>query len=112
MLTVVDERAQTREGTLLVLGLIYVKNTDSAFAPRNPALCAFQRIHLKAGEKKKIRIPVSKEAFCVVDKNGDTRVDGPHFVFYAGCSQPDERSFELTGNRPVEISWTNRRTGS
>lgn len=84
---------------------IYVKNTDSAFAPRNPALCAFQRIHLKAGEKKKIRIPVSKEAFCVVDKNGDTRVDGPHFVFYAGCSQPDERSFELTGNRPVEISW-------
>lgn len=91
---------------------IYVKNTDSAFAPRNPALCAFQRVHLKAGEKKKIRIPVSKEAFCVVDKNGDTRVDGPHFVFYAGCSQPDERSFELTGNRPVEISWTNRRTGS
>jgi beta-glucosidase len=82
---------------------IYVKNQDSAFAPRNPILCAFQRIHLDAGEQKEIWIPVSEQAFTVVDEDGNRRKDGTHFTLYAGCSQPDERSAELLGVRPVEV---------
>lgn len=84
---------------------IYVKNTESALAPKNPALCAFGRIHLVAGEKKEIRIPVSEAAFFVVDEAGVEIEDGTHFIFYVGCSQPDARSRELTGKTPVEILW-------
>lgn len=82
---------------------IYVKNMDSSFAPRNPVLCGFSRIHLGAGEKKTVRIPIWDGAFQIVDDDGVRRDDGNHFLFYAGCSQPDERSRELTGNSPVEI---------
>lgn len=84
---------------------IYVKNMDSAFAPRNPVLCAFQRIHLAAGEKKEIRIPVSKDAFSVINDAGEKTEEGTHFTFYVGCSQPDARSRELTGCDPAEIFW-------
>lgn len=84
---------------------IYVKNLDSGFAPRNPVLCGFARIHLGAGEKKVIRIPVSADAFCIVDEAGVKREEGSRFLFYAGCSQPDARSCELTGNSPVEVLW-------
>lgn len=82
---------------------IYVKNMDSSFAPRNPVLCGFARIHLGAGEKKTVRIPIWDGAFQIVDDDGVRRDEGNHFLFYAGCSQPDERSRELTGNSPVEI---------
>ena len=84
---------------------IYVKNKDSAFTPKHPVLCAFQRIHLKAGERKEITLAVSADAFCIVDDAGVKREDGTQFVFYAGCSQPDARSLELTGKTPVEIFW-------
>lgn len=82
---------------------IYVKNLDSAFAPKNPVLCGFARIHFGIGERKIIRIPVSANAFCIVDDTGARREEGSRFLFYAGCSQPDARSRELTGNNPAEL---------
>ena len=82
---------------------IYVKCLDSQYAARNPSLCAFQRVHLAAGEKKELEIPVSAQAFTVVDEQGVRRVDGKEFMFYTGCSQPDEKSRELTGVSPVVV---------
>ncbi len=82
---------------------IYCRCLDSPLAPRNPSLCAFQRIHLDAGEKRSCRICIPCEALSVVDEDGQSRMDGKEFVFYAGFSQPDQRSAELTGNRPVEL---------
>ena len=82
---------------------VYVKNMDSSFAPRNPVLCGFSRISLGAGEKKQIEIRIPSQAFEIVDDKGNRREEGRNFLFYAGCSQPDERSRELTGKTPVEI---------
>lgn len=82
---------------------VYVKNMDSSFAPRNPVLCGFSRISLGAGEKKQIEIRIPSQAFEIVDDKGNQREEGRNFLFYAGCSQPDERSRELTGKTPVEI---------
>ena len=31
--------------------------------------------------------------------------EGKKFEIYAGCSQPDEKSKELTGIMPVKIIW-------
>lgn len=82
---------------------IYVQCKDSVYAAPNPVLCAFARVHIKAGEKLGITIPVSAQAFTVVDECGVRSVDGKEFVFYVGCSQPDQKSIQLTGTAPVEI---------
>ena len=40
----------------------------------------------------------------VMDEAGKRFVDGRHFTFYVGFSQPDEKSVELMGERPVEVA--------
>ncbi len=82
---------------------IYVKNTDSAHAVKNPALCAFKRIHVKAGQSMETELTVSGRAFTVVDDSGVRKADGSHYKLYAGTTQPDARSIELTGIKPVEL---------
>ena len=84
---------------------VYVKNHDCADPDKHPELCAFARIHLDAGEKKQIRIPVGHRALTVVGEDGIRRDDGKSYTFYVGCSQPDVRSEELTGKRAVEIAY-------
>ncbi len=85
---------------------VYIKCTDSIHAVPNPALAAFGRIHLQAGETVTVEMPVPARAFTVVDDEGVRRMDGTHFTFYAGISQPDARSRELTGKAPAEISYS------
>ena len=82
---------------------VYVKNLDSKNAIPNPALGGFQRIFIKAGERRKVMVPVWEKAFTVVDENGERVEDGRKYEIFAGCSQPDERSIELTGTEPVKV---------
>lgn len=82
---------------------IYVKNRDSGLAVKNPALCAFKRIHLKAGQRLETELTVAGRAFSVVDQQGRRLAEGSHFTLYAGTQQPDARSRELTGLSPVEV---------
>ena len=84
---------------------VYVKCLDSIHAARNPSLCAFQRIRMAAGERQSFTIPIPARAFTVVDEEGRRKVDGKQFAFYVGCSQPDEKSRELTGVFPLEVIW-------
>ena len=84
---------------------VYVKNLDSKNAIPNPALGGFQRIFIKAGERRKVMVPVWEKAFTVVDENGERGEDGRKYEIFAGCSQPDERSIELTGTEPVKVIW-------
>ena len=84
---------------------IYIKNTDSPLAVRNPELVAFTPVFLNAGETQTISLTISPKAFTVVDENGIRKEDGTHFQIFVGCSQPDERSVELTGVKPVEIEY-------
>lgn len=82
---------------------IYVKNTDSDYAVKNPALCAFRRIHVKAGQSVETELTVAGRAFTVVDDQGERKADGSHYKLYVGTMQPDARSIELTGINPVEL---------
>ena len=82
---------------------IYIKNKDSGYAVKNPELCAFRRIHLKAGESAEVTLPIRQKAFTVVNPAGERIQDGVHFELYAGTSQPDERSVELMGRAPVKV---------
>ncbi|MBR2766128.1 MAG: glycoside hydrolase family 3 C-terminal domain-containing protein [Blautia sp.] len=80
---------------------VYVQALDPD-APPHPILAAFQKVHVKAGEKKTVTINIPGSAFTVVDKDG-LRHRASQFKIYAGCSQPDERSRELTGEACIEI---------
>lgn len=82
---------------------IYVKNTDSAYAVKNPALCAFRRVHVEAGASAEAELVINGRAFSVVNERGERIKDGNHFTLYAAVMQPDERSRELTGMKPIEV---------
>ncbi|MDY3919020.1 MAG: glycoside hydrolase family 3 C-terminal domain-containing protein [Candidatus Limivivens sp.] len=82
---------------------VYIKDLESPNAVRNHSLCGFQRIHLKAGEKKTVTIPVPEKAFTAVDEKGERKVESSRFDLYVGTSQPDSRSVELTGQVPVRL---------
>ncbi len=85
---------------------IYIKNLDSDLAVPNPQLCGFVRVHLAPGENDWVTVRIPEEAFTVVDLDGKRICDGSRFAVYAGTSQPDTRSIELTGKKPVEIAVT------
>ena len=83
---------------------VYVDCFESLDRPLHPRLCGFASVRTAPGESvtKKIRLdPLSKK---VVNKDGELVSGGSHFRFFAGTSQPDARSIELTGKKCVEIA--------
>lgn len=82
---------------------VYIHAEDSQWAEPNAKLCAFKRVHLKAGEQLEVCLPVAGEAFSVVDENGNRVTESGKFKLYVGGSQPDARSVELLGASPLEI---------
>jgi beta-glucosidase len=81
---------------------IYVKDTGYELAVPNPQLAGFERFELGAGEEKEITVELPRRAFTSVDEEGNRDVFSNSFKVYAGTSQPDERSKELTGVSCIE----------
>lgn len=105
--------AEYRDGTVFVtlqnvgamegeeVAQVYIA-CDSANAPRHPVLCAFQRVSLRVGEARRVAIPLSAQAFTVVDGDGQ-RVPCQRATLFVGGSQPDARSQALTGKACLQI---------
>lgn len=85
---------------------VYIKDMDSDLAVKNYSLCGFKRVYLKAGETKTLELTIGNRAMTVVDEEGERSITGKNFTLYAGVSQPDARSAELTGTKPVEIKYS------
>ena len=84
---------------------VYAKNPTSRFAPPNPVLIGFARTKLlQPGETCKVAIPLDRTAFTVVNDRGERIQDGKVWEVYAGLSQPDARSKELTGVEPISMT--------
>ena len=81
---------------------VYVKNHHPD-SPDNPVLCGFQRFYLKAGEKQRIHLSLSEHAFSVVDQQGRTIPNQGEKTLYIGGSQPDQKSAQLTGQKPLTL---------
>lgn len=76
---------------------IYAQYLESENTIPHPQLCGFIRVHLDGGEEKEVTVPVKKRAFTIVTESGERKAAKGGFALYAGCSQPDEKSVELTG---------------
>lgn len=82
---------------------IYIKDLESPLAVPNHSLCGFQRVFLKAGEKKELEMVVLNRAMQVVDEEGERHIDSKSFQLFVGLSQPDARSVKLTGKEPAQV---------
>jgi len=81
---------------------VYVRNEGSGNAPVNPRLCAFKRVCLEAGEEKTVCLEVPDKNLLVVNDDGE-KIEEGKCVLFVGTSQPDNRSFALTGHACVKI---------
>lgn len=82
---------------------VYLQNEGSALAPRNPRLCAFQRVNCPAGRTVSVQLEIPKAQTLVVDEQGNRCAQGKP-VFYFGMGQPDSQTEALTGHRCVTVS--------
>jgi beta-glucosidase len=82
----------------------YIKDEQSTYAVRNTSLCGFSRVKLNAGEEKEITMLIPFDSLKAINNKGEKILDSKKFKLYIGLSGPDERSIELTGNKPLEIS--------
>ena len=78
---------------------VYVRAADNPDAPLHPALAAFRRVAIGAGEAKDVTLTVDPNAWTVVNAAGERIPAGPVFDLYAGLHQPDARSEALTGTK-------------
>ena len=83
---------------------VYVRDTQSQWETPNAHLAGFARVAVVAGEEKQIAVKLDKNAFTVVNDQGERIADGKVFDVYCGLSQPDALSCELTGQTPVKMT--------
>lgn len=74
-----------RAGTEVVQ--VYIKANDDAEGPLK-SLRAFQRVSLKAGERKTVAVPLTADAFCLFDPASNTMRTkaGAYTIFYGNSS--------------------------
>lgn len=99
--TVTVENKGSQDGEEIVE--LYMKDLESEYEVRNHRLAGFKRVALKSGEKKTVTLHLGEKAFQIVDDGGNRRKDGSRYAVYVGGSQPDERSAELLGKKPLMV---------
>ena len=82
----------------------YVRAENCLFAPRNPVLCGYERVLLKPGESKRVRVAVNPDAFTAVNEAGERVSAGDRFTLWLGGGQPDARTEALSGERAAVLS--------
>ncbi len=83
---------------------LYIHNTTSVNATPFPKLCGFKRVAIPAGGEIVVELTIEDSAFDVVNDEGEVIREGNTFDLFAGVSQPDELSRELTGSSCVRVS--------
>ena len=85
---------------------VYVKNTTSVYATKNPKLCGFKRVSLKPLEEKEVEICLDKHTFEVVNEDGDAMTYGKEYELFVGFGQPDRKTAELLGMESLKLEIT------
>ena len=82
---------------------VYADCFESELRPSNPRLCGFKRVHVPAGETVSVSIPLDPWTYLVVNEAGERVSAGTRIRLYFGTGQPDKKTIELTGRKPVEL---------
>lgn len=81
---------------------LYLKHTQTSAMVPNYELKGFRRIHLKSGQTKRVIFNLSPKQMTIVNDNGESILEAGKIKVMVGSSQPDKRSFELTGKKVLE----------
>ena len=85
---------------------VYVKNTTSVYATKNPRLCGFKRIALNPLEEKEVEICLDNHTFEVINEEGEAIIDGKEYELFVGFGQPDRKTAELLGMESLRLDIT------
>lgn len=67
----------------------------------NAQLKGFRKVYLQPGEEAEVSITLKDCAFALYSEAGENLLEAGEYAVYVGMQQPDERSVQLTGARPV-----------
>lgn len=80
---------------------LYIRHRDASAAVPHHSLQGFARIRLEPGEKRTVTFRLAPRQLAVFDEEGRCLVEPGAVELLAGGSQPDARSEELTGQKPL-----------
>lgn len=81
---------------------IYIK-ADRDNTP-NAQLKGIRKVPLQAGESREIAVRLPLDAFALYDEQGVNRIEQGRYRIYIGGTQPDSRSWKLTGKKPEALT--------
>jgi beta-glucosidase len=81
---------------------IYLKKLNSANRTPNYQLAGFKRIKINKGETKTIEFTITPRQLAIIDDNGKCVYEPGNFTIYAGGTQPDPVSRELSRSNIIE----------
>ena len=82
---------------------VYIRDLESGFEVANHRLCGFQRVSLEAGSSRTVTLPLDKNAFTLVNDRGERISGSGHYRIWAGTSQPDPLSEQLSSARCLSL---------
>ncbi|HAG68508.1 MAG TPA: glycosyl hydrolase [Lachnospiraceae bacterium] len=85
---------------------IYIRYEGEAFEKPVHYLADFRSVRLLKGEEACIGFTIKKDSFASFAENGERKLLSGSYTVFAGGSQPDERSLELTHTEPLRVTVT------
>src|SRR5690606_7045017 len=84
---------------------LYLSDLKASCRVPHHSLRGFRRISLSAGESTSVEFELSSRDLSLIDEQGKRILEPGKFRLTLGGSQPDERSFELTKQRPLSAEF-------
>ncbi|HBQ64101.1 MAG TPA: glycosyl hydrolase [Clostridiales bacterium] len=78
---------------------LYIKDVVASVTVPRWQLCGFKKVYLQPGEQQEVCFKVTARQMALIAEDGSCLLEPGRFELYAGGSQPDGRSFALTGSK-------------
>ncbi|HET6451581.1 MAG TPA: glycoside hydrolase family 3 C-terminal domain-containing protein [Spirochaetia bacterium] len=85
---------------------LYLSDLESSTRVPRWQLAGFRRLRLAPGQSEVVQLTITPRQMSVIGDDGSRVLEPGKFRVYLGGSQPDERSHELTGARPLSAELT------
>jgi beta-glucosidase len=85
---------------------VYLSDLESSVPAPRWQLAGFRRLRLQAGASEEAAFTITPRQMSMIGDDGSRVLEPGRFRLYVGGSQPDERSAQLTGVRPLSAEFT------
>ena len=85
---------------------LYLSDLEASVRVPRWQLVGFRRVRLEPGASEQAAFTISPRQMSVIGDDGSRVLEPGRFRLYAGGSQPDDRSAQLTGGRPLSVELT------